>query len=142
MIATLNDDQRITRMVGGMAAVFGVTLTDARTRGYVEALRDVPLDLLQRGIKRAIVTWRYPDMPKPADIRTSVDREQEDAQRLLEAPPGFHEPTYICANCSDSGWAIVAERTDRAQPTAKRCPCFQTNPKLVQPKGYSEDARR
>lgn len=140
--APLTDSQRIARMVTGMAAVFGVTLSDARLRGYVEALSDVPLDALQAGIKHAIVTWRYPDMPKPGDVRAAVDRERDDA-RALEAAPTFDGPHYVCTNCSDSGWVIVAERTDRAQPTARRCSCYQTNPKLVQPKRYSEeDARR
>lgn len=141
MNATLTDAQRIARMVVGMAEVFGVTLTEGRTRGYVEALHDVPLDLLQRGIKHAIVTWRYPDMPKPADIRAAVDQEQGEAQRLLEAPPSFAEPHYICTACQDSGWVVVAERTNRAQPAARRCACYQTNPKLVQPKTYAEATR-
>jgi hypothetical protein len=81
----LNDEQRIGRMVTGMAAVFGVTLTDPRLHGYVQALTDLPLDALQVGIKRAIATWRFPDMPKPADIRTAVEAElvasREAAQR-------------------------------------------------------------
>lgn len=137
----MSDDQRISRMVAGMAEVFGVTLTDGRLRGYVEALKDVPLELLQRGIRHAIVTWRYPDMPKPADIRAAVDHERESELRLLEAPPSFAEPFYACTHCQDSGWVITAERTDRAQPTVRRCPCYTTNPKLVAPKTYAEPRR-
>lgn len=138
----LNDDQRIARMVTGMAAVFGVTLSDVRLRGYVEALADVPLDALQAGIKHAIVTWRYPDMPKPADVRAAVDRELASVRTLEDAPPSFGEPHYVCTNCSDSGWVITAERTDRKQPTAARCACYRTNPKLVAPKRFSDDDER
>lgn len=137
----LSDEQRIARMVTGMAAVFGVALSDGRLRGYVEALKDVPLDLLQRGVKRAIVTWRYPDMPKPGDVRASVDDERADEQRLLSAPPDFSGSHYVCTQCEDSGWVVVEGRTDRKQPTARRCACYTTNPKLVQPKRFSEDAR-
>jgi hypothetical protein len=135
------DAQRLARMVVGLAEVFNVTLTEGRTRGYVEALKDVPLDLLQRGFKRAVVTWRYPDMPKPADLRAYVDSERDDEQRLLSAPVG-DGPRYVCTNCDDSGWVIVEGRTDRKQPTARRCACYQTNSRLVQPKRFSEDERR
>lgn len=135
------DAQRIAKMVAGMAEVLGVRdITPARIRGYVEALSDVPLDALQMGIRHALVSWRYPDMPKPADIRAAVDAEQQARQRLeaTDTPPSR---ALVCTSCEDSGWVIVAERTDRAQPVARRCPCYRTNPRLVQPKSYATDDR-
>lgn len=136
-----SDAQRIAKMIAGMAEVLGAKdVSAARIRGYVEALSDVPLDKLQVGIRHAIVSWRYPDMPKPADIRAAVDAEQQARQRVEahDTPP---ERTLICTRCDDSGWVFTAERTDRAQPTVKRCACYQTNPRLVQPKSYSSDDR-
>src|SRR5690242_15735786 len=90
----LSDDQRIARMVTGMAAVFGVALTAERLRGYVEALADVPLEALQSGVKRSIVTWRYPDMPKPGDVRAAVDAELRD-RRALETDAGPSPHVYV-----------------------------------------------
>ncbi len=138
------DAQRIAKMVAGMAEVLGAKdVSPARIRGYVEALSDIPLDHLQAGVRHAIVTWRYPDMPKPADIRAAVDREAQARQQIeaTDAPP-LRE--LVCTNCEDSGWVVVAERTERAQPTARRCACYRTNPRLVQPKSYGggEETRR
>jgi hypothetical protein len=131
-------------MVAGMAEVLGAKdVSPARIRGYVEALSDIPLDHLQAGVRHAIVTWRYPDMPKPADIRAAVDREAQARQQIeaTDAPP-LRE--LICTNCEDSGWVVVAERTERAQPPARRCACYRTNPRLVAPKSYGggEETRR
>lgn len=135
------DLDRRLEMMGGMASLLGVKASTERILGYVEATADIPHALLAAGIRRVILTWRYPDMPKPADIRAAVDLEQRDRTRLLEAPPSAGRD-LVCSRCEDSGWVIVAERTDRAQPTARRCPCYQTNPKLVHPKSYSEETER
>lgn len=128
-------------MVGGMASLLGVKASTERILGYVEATADIPYDLLAAGIRRVIVTWRYPDMPKPADIRAAVDAERDSRERLLDAPPDAFKGV-VCSRCEDSGWVFVAERTDRAQPTVKRCPCYTTNPKLVAPKRFSDDDER
>lgn len=135
MNATTQDGR--LEMMGGLASMLGVKASPERLIGYVEATRDIPHELLAAGIRRVVTTWRYPDMPKPADIRAAVDAEQRDRQRLLEAPTSIGRDV-VCSRCDDAGWVFVAERTDRAQPTVKRCSCYQTNPKLVQPKSYSE----
>lgn len=139
-MSTQTLDDRLD-MMGGMASLLGVKASPERLLGYVEATADIPPHLLAAGIRRVIITWRYPDMPKPADIRAAVDLEQREGARLLDAPPDAFKGV-VCTNCEDSGWVFIAERTDRAQPTVRRCPCYQTNPRLVQPKRYSEDTKR
>lgn len=139
MNATISDRDGRIDMIGGMASLLGVKASRERIIGYVEATADVPYDLLAAAIKRVILTWRYPDMPKPGDIRAAVDAELDDRERLLSAPPS-EGPHYVCTACEDSGWVFVAGRTDTKQPTVRRCPCYTTNPRLVAPKRFSEDA--
>jgi hypothetical protein len=83
------DAQRVAKMVAGMAEILGVNAPTARIVGYVEALRDIPPNVLASAIKRAIQGWRYPDMPKPADIRAAADAveeaERDDQRRRGEA---------------------------------------------------------
>lgn len=83
------DAQRMAKMVAGMAEVLGVNAPAARIIGYVEALRDIPPALVGAAIKHAIQGWRYPDMPKPADIRAAADvvaqAERDDQRRRGEA---------------------------------------------------------
>lgn len=126
------DGQRVAKMVAGMAEILGVNAPPARIVGYVEALRDVPLDLLSAGIKRAIASWRYPDMPKPADIRAAVDAEVRDL-RVLEAPPTDYPPQqYACEMCEDTGWRVTKEGVP---PTVARCACYRSNPVLARQRG-------
>jgi hypothetical protein len=126
-------------MIGGMASMLGVKASTERILGYVEATADIPYDMLRAGIRRVIVSWRYPDMPKPADIRAAVDAERESAQRLLDAPPNAFKGV-VCAQCEDNGWVFVESRPG-AGPTVKRCPCYTTNPKLVAPKRFSDEPK-
>jgi hypothetical protein len=138
------DAQRVAKMVAAMAELLGVQASPTRIRGYVEALADVPVDIVREAIRRASQVWRYPDMPKPADIRAQADaavREMPQREAIEDVP---YQAGHICTRCDDSGWVIVAERTDRKQPTARRCACYQTNPKLVEPKRFNpdEDKRR
>jgi hypothetical protein len=136
------DAERIAKMIAGMAEVLGVKATPERLRGYVAALADVPVELVAAGVRRAITGWRYPDMPKPADIRAAVDAEQRTRVVPEDEREVPYQAGYVCTRCDDSGWVFVAERTDRAQPTVKRCSCYQTNPRLVQPKTYSQSEDR
>lgn len=115
---------RLIRMILTLAELFGETLSNERTAAYVEALRDVPIDDLRLGVQRHIRNSSW--FPKPADLRAAVDRER-DARETVAPPP----VDVICTRCDDAGWVIVAERTDRAQPTATRCACYATNPKLT-----------
>ena len=118
-----------------LAEYFNYELEPHVLRLYVDGLRDVPIDELRAGCRHCITTRRF--MPKVAEIRESVDaaRPSSDINDL------FTRGTLICLRCEDSGWIITAERTDRTQPTVTRCACYQTNPRLVQPKSYSEPER-
>jgi hypothetical protein len=138
----VSDAQRVAKMVAAMAELLGVTASPTRIRGYVEALADVPVDIVREAIRRASQVWRYPDMPKPADIRAAADaaRRATVPEDIADVP---YQAGHVCARCEDNGWVCVAERTDRAQPVVKRCPCYQTNSRLVQPKRFSpEEGRR
>jgi hypothetical protein len=129
------------RMVLSVAEMYGEALSEDRTAAYVEALIDVPIDELRLGVQRHIRLSKW--FPKPAELRQAVDRELEARRPTTDIRASFHAPP-ICTRCEDSGWVFVADRTDVAQPTVKRCPCYQTNPNLVQRKahGSSEEERR
>jgi hypothetical protein len=133
--------ERVMRMILSLAEMYGEGLSDDRTDGYVEALLDVPVELLRLGFQRHIRLSKW--FPKPAELRSAVDRERAERapSDILAFTTRGQAP--ICARCEDSGWLFVAERTDQAQPTVKRCACYTTNPTLVTPKGFgsSEDAR-
>ena len=133
------DLEATTKQVEMLAAYFNAGLEPHVLRLYVDALRDVPVEHLRAGCRRCITTLRF--MPKVAEIRTAIDAELRERERVTaaDAPPTRET---ICTNCDDSGWVICAERTDRAQPTARRCPCYRSNPRLVAPKTYDKDDRR
>lgn len=133
------DLKALTGQVAMLAEYFNYELEPHVLRLYVDGLRDVPPDALRMGCRRCILTQRF--MPKVVEIREAIDAEAEERRRLeaYDTPP-MRE--MVCTNCEDSGWVIVAERTDRAQPTARRCPCYQTNPRLVAPKHYATEECR
>lgn len=133
------DLEATTKQIEMLAAYFNAGLEPQVLRIYVDALRDVPIEHLRAGCRRCIVTQRF--MPKVAEIRAAIDAELQERERVTsaDAPPTRE---LICSNCDDSGWVFVAERTDRAQPTVKRCPCYQTNPSLVTPKTYNHEEKR
>lgn len=134
------DRERVMRMVLSLAEMYGEALSEDRTAAYVEALIDVPLEHLRLGMQRHVRLSKF--FPRPAELREATDREI-DAQRPVTDIRAM-QVDRVCVNCEDQGWVIVGERTDLAQPTARRCPCYQTNPKLVQRKASNygaEDAR-
>ncbi len=133
------DIKAITGQIAMLAEYFNVELEPHVLRVYVDGLRDVPPDAVRMGCRRCITTMRF--MPKVAEIRAAIDAEYEDRRRVEahDTPPSRE---LICTRCEDSGWVFVAERTDRAQPTVKRCPCYTTNPRLVAPKSYSIDEEK
>lgn len=114
---------RMMRMIVTLAELLGEEMPADRAAGYVEALTDIPLDDLRLGIQRLIRNTAY--FPKPAEIRQAVDRERDARE------PAIVPASTVCTRCDDSGWVIVRERTDTTQPTAARCACYRTNPKLV-----------
>lgn len=65
-------DRRID-LVGGMASLLGVKASRERLAGYAVALEDIPCDVLAQSIRRTIQVWRFPDMPKPADLRAVAE---------------------------------------------------------------------
>lgn len=132
----VEDIKALTGQITMLAEYFNYELEPHVLRLYVDGLRDVPIEALRAGCRRVIATATF--MPKVAEIRRAVDAAQPSTD-IRDAFDG-----HVCARCEDGGWVIVAERTDRAQPTARRCACYQTNPKLVQHKSYGqpEDGRR
>lgn len=132
------DAQRVAKMVAGMAELLGVQPPAARLVGYAEALRGIDPVLVAAGIKRAIATWRYPDMPKPADIRAAIDAEQRD-RRFVEAPPTDYPPEYVhCTACRDTGWTgegLHEPVAPGVHPVVRRCVCYAINPVLARLRG-------
>jgi hypothetical protein len=130
------DVKALTGQITMLAEYFNYELEPHVLRLYVDGLRDVPHEALRAGCRRIIATATF--MPKVAEIRRAID----DARPTTDIREAFADAGRICTRCDDSGWVIVAERTDRAQPTARRCACYTTNPRLVQPKRFSEDNTR
>ena len=94
-------------MVAAMAELFGVTASPVRIRGYVEALVDVPAATLAEAIRRVTQTWRYPDMPKPGDLRAAADALRADVGLWRDRcphTPACQTPTR-CALKTDRGIA-------------------------------------
>lgn len=129
------DVKALTGQVTMLAEYFNYELEPHVLRLYVDGLRDVPLDALRAGCRRIIATATF--MPKVAEIRRAIDA----AQPTTDIREAFAHAGIVCTRCEDSGWVFVAERTDIAQPTVRRCSCYTTNPRLVAPKRFSEDDR-
>jgi hypothetical protein len=89
-ILPLTDTQRVAAMVAAMAELFGVTASPVRIRGYVEALADLPAATVAEAIRRVTQTWRYPDMPRPGDLRAVADAGRADVGRWRDRCP--HTP--------------------------------------------------
>ena len=114
---------RVMRMIVTLAELLGEEMSADRAAGYAEALSDIPLDDLRLGVQRIVRNASY--FPRPAEIRMAVERERDAREPTVVAPE------IVCTRCDDSGWVIVKERTNTTQPTAARCACYRTNPKLV-----------
>lgn len=78
------DHARRLDIIAGMASLLGVKVSTERQIGYVSALEDVPCDLLAQAVGRAIQSWRFPDMPKPGDLRASADELQREAHEAAQ----------------------------------------------------------
>lgn len=61
------------------AEVFGETLSEARTLGYFEALADLPVEAVLRGLTQARRQCRF--FPKPVEVRELVVGSVEDCAR-------------------------------------------------------------
>jgi hypothetical protein len=106
---------------------------------YLRAVADIPWPELRAGIDRAARVCTY--FPRPAELREQCDLARAE-WKPAEAVIASADPIRVCTRCEDSGWIFVAERTDRAQPTVRRCECYRTNPRLVAPKSFSGDPER
>lgn len=129
------DLKALTGQITMLAEYFNYELEPHVLRLYVDGLRDVPIEAVRAGCRRVISTATF--MPKVAEIRRAVD----DAQPSTDIRHAFARG-HVCTRCEDSGWVIVAKRTNERQPTTARCPCYTTNPRLVAPKRFSEDDRK
>lgn len=131
------DIKTLTGQITMLAEYFNYELEPHVLRLYVDGLRDVPAEALRAGCRRVIVTATF--MPKVAEIRRAIDAAapSTDIYDLVAAAE------RVCTHCDDNGWVLVTERTDRTQPVVRRCPCYQTNPRLVAPKtfGVAHDPR-
>lgn len=149
LVLVPTDRAAVTRMVEGMAEVYGESLTDARIVGYVELLADIPLTDLKAGMQRAMraCTW----FPKPAEIRRAVDAvlasRQVTAQIEEQVVPDTDGRVAVtCVTCNDTGWqchitggprfarasdaelAAVSDLANRL--TLSPCPCAAHNPTI------------
>jgi hypothetical protein len=131
---TVPDLKALTGQITMLAEYFNYELEPHVLRLYVDGLREVPQDALRAGCRRVIATATF--MPKVAEIRAAVDAAQPAVPSIDQYVSGV-----VCTRCEDNGWVVVAERTDATQPTVRRCSCYQTNPKLVARKRFSEEAR-
>ncbi len=72
---------------------------------YLEALEDLPADLVEAALKQVRMTYRYPSMPKPADFRSAVvaelGRRQRQARKLEIAITRARREGEPDRNCGD-----------------------------------------
>lgn len=59
------------------------TLSLAASRGYIEALSDIPGDLIWDAVARLMRTYVYPTPPKPAHFREQVEEEMRERRLIL-----------------------------------------------------------
>lgn len=74
------------------ATTFGIEVPNPKslTEIFRDTLGDLPDDLLLAGVKRCLTGWKWTTLPKPADIRETVEadlRDRRDLTRLLESKP-------------------------------------------------------
>lgn len=50
---------------------------------YLEAVADVPADLVSEAFRRLRLNYRYPGFPKPADLRATVLDEMAQRRTIL-----------------------------------------------------------
>jgi hypothetical protein len=125
LMASTTDAARVGKMVAGMAEVFGVAASPERIRGYVQAIADVPPDLVAKGIRRVIQDWRFPDMPKPADIRSAVEAvvEADRAASLKQAKDAERRPAENPMRPFGRMSRYVVERTFGGFAAHESCHC-------------------
>jgi hypothetical protein len=105
----MSDAQRIAKIVAGMAELLGVQASRERILGYVAALADLPAERVAIGIERAVQDWRFPDMPKPGDIRAAVSASGRLVRHATQWPNGWRDrcPHGTCLSPSQCPEAWV-----------------------------------
>jgi hypothetical protein len=87
-------------------------MTPARVLAYENALRDVPIPLLNAAVRKAIETRTF--FPKVAELRNDA----ETCRRQLMAANQYSP----CAQCDESGWEPVEIDGVRR---LRRCGCWR-----------------
>lgn len=94
--------------------VKGEDMKPVRIRAYEDALKDIPIPLLNAAIRKAIATRQW--FPKVAELR-------EDAEACRRELVAAH-PFVACDSCGGTGWEpMTVENVSRYQ----RCVCWRAH---------------
>lgn len=119
---TPDDARRFSAALAGAAETLGEPMSATRIEGYFVALRDLPIDAVERALAQAMREWRAgggrPNFPRPADLRDLVTGTPDDRaalawSRLLGAieihgsyvSVDFRDPAMHAAIEAMGGWA-------------------------------------
>jgi hypothetical protein len=74
---TDHDSVQFAEAMGVLCETFGEPLSDLRTEGYFDALRDFPIEAVSAAFRQALRVCRF--FPKPIELRELVAGRPEDA---------------------------------------------------------------
>ena len=106
---TTDDTKRFARAIGIAADIFGYTLSDLVMEAYLNALSDLPIERVEKGIRSAIREKRF--FPRPVEIR-------ELAGGLEPTPE--HEAELLTADARDQARRIGYMATPALPETVTR----------------------
>ena len=92
--------------------VKGEDMKPVRVRAYEDALKDIPIALLNAAVRRSIATRQW--FPKVSELRDDAEACRRD---LLTT--NHYEP---CATCNETGWQ---ETTVEGVKRVMRCFCWK-----------------
>jgi hypothetical protein len=133
LVSASPDREERALLLTQFAETLGHAFSVDQLDGYLVALQDVPLAHLRLGLALGLRTLGKYGLPKPVEIRASVDA----ALAKVPAPAAEHDPRTLvhCPICADTGLAYVRHgqtlRHAEAQGAGlamRPCGCRESNP--------------
>lgn len=108
---------------------------------YVEALEDMPADLVHSALKHCRLTLKW--FPKPAELREPVQRELERRQTVLRRLKAMQQRAKLGDVAAPVLRAVrLPAETEAAERAAEQARAVLDNTTLKRVPGYSEDRKQ
>jgi hypothetical protein len=132
---SVDREETFAHCMARLGIAFSKTLSKPQVDLYWENLSDIPSEVLAAATDKWLK--EQATFPRIAQLREFCDRVPKQALALraqLHPAPYEGEPTYHCPDCEDRGHESYLKWVPIYQAEvwyAKRCHCWNTNPKLL-----------